>query len=163
MGLPGALLAGASTLHGRDAGRVGRVPACGLLAWGRRLRPRLGLGPGPRAPLLLLLMGASGRTVGLGKGTELPLRSFWVSVSQGTIWRCHLSIHVNSFLELYTFICYINNMYILYTHTHTYLWDLKHGISTLSIFKIPKMSNQVLFILLFTYANSMRFPTRNGN
>lgn len=43
--VPGALLAGAPTLHGRDAGRVGRVPACGLLARGCRLGPGLGLGP----------------------------------------------------------------------------------------------------------------------
>lgn len=66
---PGALLAGAPTLHGRDAGRVGRVPTCGLLARGCRLGPSFGLGPGPRAPLLLLLVGASARKVASDQDT----------------------------------------------------------------------------------------------
>lgn len=69
---PGALLAGAPALHGRDAGRVGRVPARRLLARGRGPGSGLGCGARPGPPLLLLLVGASGRKARLAKGAGGP-------------------------------------------------------------------------------------------
>lgn len=69
---PGALLAGAPALHGRDAGRVGRVPARCLLARGRGPGSGLGCGARPGPPLLLLLVGASGRKARLAKGAGGP-------------------------------------------------------------------------------------------
>lgn len=99
-GLPGALLAGAPTLHRRDAGRV---PARGLLARGGWLRAGLGLGPRPRAPLLLLLVGASGRKAVLDKGTARALKELWV-LSTGQFSNfTHPSIHIDSFSKPNTF------------------------------------------------------------